>query len=527
MTRVRVPGIGAIVMAGAMVGAAVGPVAAASSGGWSNLGTGGTATTPPIDGRVYTTVRVGDKLYVGGDFVNAGGVTGASRIAVWDPAARTWSALGAGIANGSVTSIIVDGSTVYASGSFDRVGPSGQTLAPSFAVWNGSAWGPVNGQDFNGPVWALARVGDKLMMGGGFDNAAHLPSADSIVAWDLQAHGWASITPNNQITGTVFALAADGSGGLWMGGTFVDAFGIQAGDRILHWDGVDTFSAVGVGVSGTVRALVATNDGVTAAGDFLNAGGTTGADLVAHWNGSAWSAIGTPKTFLTGDSIYGLTLDGGDVFVAGIFLNAGGDARMDAVAAYDGVKWRPVGSDAAGANGPGVAGRAVAVVGRTLFFGGLDGQIGGGKLNKGIASFRLRQPDVAVGVGAGAVAGANVYNTTASGQSRSATVARGGTATFRFVIANDGALSDTLRFRSTGSGGGFTATWRTAAGKDVTAAVVAGTYQASVAPGARVTLTLKVKAGAAAAGTRSWKLTATSQEGGAAADAAKAVVSVG
>ena len=54
---------------------------AATSGGWSNLGHGATATTPPLNGTVETFTSVGTTLYVGGDFIDAGGLPKADHIA--------------------------------------------------------------------------------------------------------------------------------------------------------------------------------------------------------------------------------------------------------------------------------------------------------------------------------------------------------------------------------------------------------------------------------------------------------------
>ena len=70
---------------------------AATSGGWSNLGHGATATSAPLNERVLAMTRVGSKLYVGGQFTNAGGIAAADRVAVWNGSA--WAAVGAGLTN--------------------------------------------------------------------------------------------------------------------------------------------------------------------------------------------------------------------------------------------------------------------------------------------------------------------------------------------------------------------------------------------------------------------------------------------
>src|SRR5690349_6598508 len=68
---------------------------AASSGGWNNLGHGPTATSAAINGKVETYLPVGNVLYVGGDFTNAGGLPNADHIAKWN--GSSWSAIGGGL----------------------------------------------------------------------------------------------------------------------------------------------------------------------------------------------------------------------------------------------------------------------------------------------------------------------------------------------------------------------------------------------------------------------------------------------
>ena len=74
-----------------------------------------------------------------------------------------------------------------------------------------------------------------------------------------------------------------------------------------------------------------------------------------------------------------MTSFGSNVFAAGSFLNADGDARADNVAYFDGSRWRPIRSDGAG-NGPWNGnGLALAVFGAParLYAGGSFTSAGG------------------------------------------------------------------------------------------------------------------------------------------------------
>lgn len=216
--------------------------------------------------------------------------------------------------------------------------------------------------------------------------------------------------------------------------------------------------------------------------------------------------------------------------MTGYFNNAGGQAKVDGIAAFKGGTWTNVGSNTAGTDGPislNTGMFALGVVGSKLYLGGTDSSIGDGAQNAYAASFRLRQPDgqVATGTSGGTFAGNNVYNATGASQSRSLTVHRNNTGTFRITVSNDGFTNDTFSLKGLGSSGGFTATYKSGA-TVVTAAVVAGTYSFSLAPGASKTVTLSVKVGSGVSvGTsHSWLETATSTGLGAAKDAVKATV---
>jgi hypothetical protein len=106
---------------------------------------------------------MGSDVYVGGSFTNAGGIL-ASNIARWD--GSSWSALDAGILDGSVDYMTVYNNELYVSGAFTKVGT---TNANNIAKWDGSAWSPVGGGliDSHSP---LAAYGGALYAGGRFTN---------------------------------------------------------------------------------------------------------------------------------------------------------------------------------------------------------------------------------------------------------------------------------------------------------------------------------------------------------------------
>jgi hypothetical protein len=102
------------------------------------------------------------------------------------------------------------------------------------------------------------------------------------------------------------------------------------------------------------------------------------------------------------------------------------------------------------------------------------------------------RPDSLLSLGVGRFVGDNVYSATGAGESRSARLSRGKTATLHWRVQNDGGLSDVLALKGRGDSQGFTVRFLYG-GADVTRAVVAGTYTKSLAPGASFTMTVKIR----------------------------------
>jgi len=171
---------------------------------WSALGSRGVSGSyGPISGTVNAITAYGTDLYVAGQFTNItqNGVvlTAADHVAKWDGA--YWSALGSngsgdGALNGSMTSIVVNGSSVYVAGGFTDVNNNGVSLpaADYVAKWNGTNWSALgsNGSGdgaLNLYARALGLVGDQLFVGGDFtnvnNNGAVVNNADYIASYNI------------------------------------------------------------------------------------------------------------------------------------------------------------------------------------------------------------------------------------------------------------------------------------------------------------------------------------------------------
>jgi hypothetical protein len=103
-----------------------------ASGTWSSLGTG---SSNGVLGGVLALAVVGNEVYVGGEFTQAGGVS-ANNVARFNTQTNTWSTLGTGSqngVNGFVTALAVSGNEVVVGGAFTE---AGGVRAICVARWN-------------------------------------------------------------------------------------------------------------------------------------------------------------------------------------------------------------------------------------------------------------------------------------------------------------------------------------------------------------------------------------------------------
>src|SRR5208337_99059 len=161
----------------------------------------------------------GTNLYAGGYFTSAGGVP-ANYIAKWDGSA--WSALGSGMGQfypfaNFVFALAVNGTNLYAGGGFTT---AGGVTATNIAKWDGNTWSALGSgipRMGGGNSWvnALAVSGTNLYAGGSFATAGGV-TANYIAKWN--GNTWSAL--GSGMNSTVYALAVDASGHLFVGGDF-------------------------------------------------------------------------------------------------------------------------------------------------------------------------------------------------------------------------------------------------------------------------------------------------------------------
>jgi uncharacterized delta-60 repeat protein len=122
--------------------------------------------------------------------------------------------------------------------------------------------------------------------------------------------------------------------------------------------------------------------------------------------------------------------------------------------------------------------------------------------------------------------GDDVYNTTGQGQMRTAKAKLGTSVTFTYAVQNEGTAADAFTVAGCKDSAGFTVAYN-AGGTDVTAEVVAGTYNlgpVDVGSARSLQVAISVTSGAVAGTAKTCKLSATSQGDPGSTDVAKAKV---
>lgn len=257
------------------------------TGHWFDLDLG-------VDGPVYALHfdSVG-RLYVGGDFVNAGAIPLAvNYIALWDGSA--WSALGGATPglDDIVYTIEIDAlAFVYVGGAFNTTADT-LTVTPKIAVWDGTAWDTL-GAGFNDTVRTLKVGYDGVSLyAGGLFTLSGLTTVNRVAYW-TGGPAWASLGATPGTNGPVYAAEAMPDGTFVFVGNFSTAGGATL-VGIARWNGI-VWSGFGNGLAGSggtpdIRAIAydKTRGQLWVGGNQTNAGTVVTLDGLSVWNGSAW-----------------------------------------------------------------------------------------------------------------------------------------------------------------------------------------------------------------------------------------------
>jgi PKD repeat protein len=157
---------------------------------WAAIGGQDTA----FDNDVRALAVYNGQLWVGGDFSNVNGCTACDRIVKWDGNAWVGGNSGVDIPGGldsTVRVLYVDqaANLLYMGGHFLEVG--GNTNASGVAVYNGNAWSAM-GTGVNSYVRAITKYNGNIIVGGDFSTAGGNP-ASRVAKWSPTTSTWSTM----------------------------------------------------------------------------------------------------------------------------------------------------------------------------------------------------------------------------------------------------------------------------------------------------------------------------------------------
>ncbi len=332
---------------------------------WSALGSG-------IDGRVEAIAVYGSYVYVGGDFSHAGGVA-TGPLARWDANTQTWSAMGTilqdTISPGVFTIAVSGAGEVTIGGNFKSVDG---ILMNNIARRDSSGWhslgsGITSGVNSNTRVNSIF-VSSAITYAGGIFTMAGGYAANNIALWD--GVSWHPIAGGvGGFNAVVNAIVYSGGDQIYVGGYFTQAYDGHGNttpvNSIAVWDGA-AWSNMSGGVNVDVSSLLYRGDGLYVAGRFTSAGGAP-ARRLARWTGASWVSVKDPAEINDGvdNNVYAITANSNYLFVGGS-LEQAGDHSAHHIAAYQWTqkKWSGMGGS------PNTTVRALAISSGYLYAGG-------------------------------------------------------------------------------------------------------------------------------------------------------------
>src|SRR3954470_7183595 len=277
-------------------------------------------------------------------------------------------------------------------GEAPRFAPAASTSTSSLVAntWNPLGSNGAGNGALNGFVYAVAVSGTNVYVGGDWFQAPGLPpAANNIAQWS--GNNWIALSFDQNgpspITGAVHAIALVGFS-VYVGGSFQNAGGVPTADSLALWEG-GAWKAVGTpasptvsAIQGEVDAIVVSGSSVLVGGYFFHAGlagsvnNVTMADMGAMWNGSSWLPLGGgwgPMGHYSplNARVNSLVLDGLNLYVGTDTQNINGDPTIDYVGRFeiDNFVWHSLDSNLSNGSLNGSV-RALVLAGATLYVGG-------------------------------------------------------------------------------------------------------------------------------------------------------------
>lgn len=223
---------------------------------WTPLANGG------LNGSVSSVAVDGNTLYVGGSFTRtADNTVILNRIARYDLTTNTWSAMpGNGLNGNGVSGVAISGSNLFVTGDFSRTTTSSVINLNRIARFNTSTnvWSPLTDNGLNGTVVSLAVAGNDLFAGGFFSQTfgGATTNLNFIARYNIATNTWSPLTGNGLNDSVKLSIFGDS---LYMRGNFTQTFdgSIMLNKRAYYNTSTSTWSPVTGAQNDLDRAILA------------------------------------------------------------------------------------------------------------------------------------------------------------------------------------------------------------------------------------------------------------------------------
>ena len=212
---------------------------------------------------------------------------------------------------------VLAAATVVAGGSLSPAAAASYQPSPT------AGWVP------NGTVYAMARSGSTVYLGGDFTSLTNPATGQSVARSHLAAVDAGTGAPaswNPGANGTVRALAVGSNSTVYAGGTFTSAAGADASRLAAITPTGRAVSGWKATANGTVNAILTDSTGVYAAGAFSTVNAVARAKLarLAPATGTVDTAF---NARVAGGSVLALAKSGANMLLGGSFTTLSGTAR--------------------------------------------------------------------------------------------------------------------------------------------------------------------------------------------------------
>lgn len=306
--------------------------------GFAELSLGsGNATGTIFDlnstGTLQTMCKIGNTVYLGGDFTTINTTIEKDNIAAVDVSSNTvlsWESH----ADNAVYTIQKSGTTIFAGGAFKMLGRKIRNYVASINLLDDEVtqWNP----NPSSVVVAVFPTMDTVYLGGSYLDAVSSSTGTLLTGFDVNIAG-----------GTIKALHKHNNT-LYLGGSFTHVGGIQRKSLAsvnASTGAVTTWNPLVTGTV-TINDFVAYNSTLYVGGVFTHILGQSRDHLAAIDLNTATLAAWDPNP---NAGIYKLAADGGLIYVSGVFTSIGGQSRnyVAAVDATTGLanSWNPAPDD--------------------------------------------------------------------------------------------------------------------------------------------------------------------------------------